>query len=111
LHNQVGVTVAVSEPVPLAILDALPGLVRTARSSSHLRHEQLGATGVTLAVLKRLAQEPARSGDVLSGRDDDTAARSSRVWASSTRRSPGPVTTQNPNENLTEITENQKRYA
>ncbi len=54
----------VSEPVALEIVGALSGLVRTARSYSHVRHEQLGATGVTLGVLKRLAQGPARSGDL-----------------------------------------------
>lgn len=57
----------VSEPVALQIVDALSGLVRTARSYAHVRtqeHEQLGATGVTLGVLKRLAQGPARSGDL-----------------------------------------------
>ena len=54
----------VSEPVALQIVDALSGLVRTARSYAHVRHEQLGATGVTLGVLKRLAQGPARAGDL-----------------------------------------------
>ena len=54
----------VSEPVALEIVGALSGLVRTARSYSHVRHEQLGASGVTLGVLKRLAQGPARSGDL-----------------------------------------------
>ncbi len=54
----------VSEPVALEIVDALSGLVRTARSYAHVRHEQLGATGVTLGVLKRLAQGPARAGDL-----------------------------------------------
>jgi DNA-binding MarR family transcriptional regulator len=54
----------VSEPVALEIVGALSGLVRTARSYSHVRHEQLGATGVTLGVLKRLAQAPARCGDL-----------------------------------------------
>ena len=54
----------VSEPVALQVVDALSGLVRTARSYAHVRHEQLGATGVTLGVLKRLAQGPARAGDL-----------------------------------------------
>jgi DNA-binding MarR family transcriptional regulator len=54
----------VSEPVALEIVGALSGLVRTARSYSHVRHEQLGATGVTLGVLKLLGQGPARSGDL-----------------------------------------------
>jgi DNA-binding MarR family transcriptional regulator len=54
----------VSEPVALEIVGALSGLVRTARSYSHLRHEQLGPTGVALAILTRLHDEPSRSGDV-----------------------------------------------
>ena len=54
----------VSEPVALEIVDALSGLIRTARSYSHLRHEQLGPTGIALAILKRLHEEPSRSGDI-----------------------------------------------
>jgi DNA-binding MarR family transcriptional regulator len=54
----------VSEPVALEIVGALSGLIRTARTYSHLRHEQLGPTGITLAILKRLAAEPSRSGDI-----------------------------------------------
>jgi len=54
----------VSEPVALEIVGALSGLIRTARTYSHLRHEQLGPTGITLAILKRLADEPSRSGDI-----------------------------------------------
>jgi DNA-binding MarR family transcriptional regulator len=55
---------SVSEPVALEIVGALSGLIRTARSYSHLRHEQLGPTGVALAILKRIADEPSRSGDI-----------------------------------------------
>ncbi|HEY8306162.1 MAG TPA: MarR family transcriptional regulator [Lapillicoccus sp.] len=54
----------VSEPVALEIVGALSGLIRTARSYSHLRHEQLGPTGIALAILKRLHEEPSRSGDI-----------------------------------------------
>ena len=54
----------VSEPVALEIVGALSGLIRTARSYSHLRHEQLGPTGIALAILKRLHDEPSRSGDI-----------------------------------------------
>ncbi len=54
----------VSEPVALEIVGALSGLIRTARTYSHLRHEQLGPTGITLAILKRLAEEPSRCGDI-----------------------------------------------
>ncbi len=55
---------SVSDPVAAQIVAALSGLVRTSRSYAHLRHEQLGATGVTLAVLVRLADGPARPGDL-----------------------------------------------
>jgi DNA-binding MarR family transcriptional regulator len=55
---------SVSEPVALEIVGALSGLVRTARSYAHLRHEQLGPTGIALAILKRLAERPSRSGDI-----------------------------------------------
>lgn len=54
----------VSEPVALEIIGALSGLIRTARTYSHLRHEQLGPTGITLAILKRLAEESSRCGDI-----------------------------------------------
>lgn len=54
----------VSEPVALEIVGALSGLIRTARSYSHLRHEQLGPTGIALAILKRLDLAPDRSGDI-----------------------------------------------
>jgi DNA-binding MarR family transcriptional regulator len=54
----------VSEPVALEIVGALSGLIRTARSYSHMRHEQLGPTGIALAILKRLDQAPSRSGDI-----------------------------------------------
>ena len=54
----------VSEPVALEIVGALSGLIRTARSYSHLRHEQLGPSGIALAILKRLADQPSRSGDI-----------------------------------------------
>ena len=54
----------VSEPVALEIVGALSGLIRTARSYSHLRHEQLGPTGIALAILKRLHDEPCRSSDI-----------------------------------------------
>lgn len=54
----------VSEPVAVQLVATLSGLVRTSRSYSHLRREQLGATGVTLAVLSRLAEGPARAGDL-----------------------------------------------
>lgn len=54
----------VSEPVAVEIVSALSGLIRTARSYSHLRHEQLGPTGIALAILTRLADQPSRSGDV-----------------------------------------------
>ena len=54
----------VSEPVALEIVSALSGLVRTARSYAHLRDEQLGPTGIALAILKRLAERPSRSGDI-----------------------------------------------
>ena len=54
----------VSEPVALEIVGALSGLIRTARTYSHLRHEQLGPTGIALAILKRLHDEPSRSGDI-----------------------------------------------
>jgi DNA-binding MarR family transcriptional regulator len=54
----------VSEPVAVEIVGALSGLIRTARSYSHLRHEQLGPTGVALAILKQIAHEPRRSGDI-----------------------------------------------
>jgi len=54
----------VSETVALEVVGALSGLIRTARSYSHLRHEQLGPTGIALAILKRLAERPSRSGDM-----------------------------------------------
>jgi DNA-binding MarR family transcriptional regulator len=55
---------SVSEPVALEIVSALSGLVRTARSYAHLRHEQLGPTGIALAILQRLADQSSRSGDI-----------------------------------------------
>ncbi len=55
---------AVTEAVAVELVTALSCLVRTARSYSHARHEQLGASGVTFGVLKRLSDGAARLGDV-----------------------------------------------
>ena len=46
------------------LVDALGAVIRTARSYAHLKHEQLGASNVSLAILTRLASASARPGDL-----------------------------------------------
>lgn len=49
-----------------AVVAALASLVRAARTAGRLRHDQLGASGTRLTLLKTLtrAQEPMRPGDL-----------------------------------------------
>lgn len=55
---------AVTDEVAVELVSALSSLLRTARTYSHTRHEQLGASGVTLGALKRLSDGAAPPGDV-----------------------------------------------
>lgn len=54
----------VTEPVAVELLTAVSRLLRTARTYSHLRSQQLGPSGVTLGVLTRLGAASARPGDL-----------------------------------------------
>ena len=54
----------ISTPAAEELFTSLSALLRTARSFAHLKHEQLGPSGVTLAVLAIIGERPARSGEV-----------------------------------------------